>query len=184
MPCPCVLHRMLSMTWFSISAIIVITIVRLGKANPLRPFSTQSHRPADRVSSRLVNKKETSHPSRHCTFVHHKLMWFYLNYMQNSFLRWDTDAQSMGNLHITEYRDAFYRLKNLTNAKFEFNSLLGLAGQIHLLVLHPERIKKQNRITSSKQYNLPRHQTVQSTTPENCTICTRFIHKKTEDLSV
>lgn len=107
--------------------------------------------------------------------------------MQNSFLRWDTDAQSMANLHITEYRDAFYRLKNLTNAKFEFNSLLGLAGQIHLLVLHPERIKKQNRITSSKQYklyNLPRQQTVQSTTPENCTICTRFIHKKTEDLSV
>ena len=82
--------------------------------------------------------------------------------MHNScFLRWDTDAQSTGNLHITEYRDAFYRLKNLTNAKFEFNSLLGLAGQIHLLVLHPERIKKQNRVTSSKQYNLPHQQTVQ-----------------------
>ena len=124
-------------------------------------------------------------------------MWFYLNYSQQfpptdkHFLRWDIDAQSVNrefaNYWIsrfltlqsidwqipTTYMYTFYKLQNLTNAKFEFNSLLGLAGQIHLLVLHPERIKKQNQITTSKQYTIQDQQTVQSKfiRSANSTIC-------------
>lgn len=41
----------------------------------------------------------------------------------------------------------FYKLQNLRNPKFEFNSLLRLEDQIRLLVLHPETINKQKHIT-------------------------------------
>lgn len=64
---------------------------------------------------------------------------------------------------ILEYF-TFYKLQNLTNAKFEFNSLLGLVGQIRLLVLHPKRIKKQNGITNGKLYNIPDQLTCKVTT--------------------